>query len=88
MLAGKRAGKSANCRVCKVGVPQFPVTIPVVPTLKPPELTNPFAASMPVATAAVAFAIDRHAGQLRDADRTPFVRHPIEVGRASCRERV
>lgn len=33
-----------------------------------------------MATAAVEFAVERHAGQLRHADRAPFVMHPIEVG--------
>jgi (p)ppGpp synthase/HD superfamily hydrolase len=35
---------------------------------------------MPIATAAVEFAVERHAGQLRHVDRAPFVMHPIEVG--------
>jgi (p)ppGpp synthase/HD superfamily hydrolase len=35
---------------------------------------------MPIATAAVEFAVERHSGQLRRVDRAPFVMHPIEVG--------
>ena len=35
---------------------------------------------MPISSAAVEFAVERHAGQLRRADRAPFVTHPIEVG--------
>ena len=49
-------------------------------TLVPPELSHPFARGMPIASAAVGFAVERHAGQLRRADRAPFVMHPIEVG--------
>ena len=33
-----------------------------------------------MAAAALRFALDRHAGQLRDADHAPFVLHPLEVG--------
>ena len=49
-------------------------------TVVPPEVSHPFAPGMPIATAAVKFAVERHAGQLRRADRAPFVMHPIEVG--------
>ena len=49
-------------------------------TLVPPELRRSFAPGMPISTAAVEFAVERHAGQLRSADRAPFVMHPIEVG--------
>ncbi len=49
-------------------------------TLVPPELSRSFAPGMPISTAAVGFAVERHAGQLRSADRAPFVMHPIEVG--------
>jgi guanosine-3',5'-bis(diphosphate) 3'-pyrophosphohydrolase len=30
--------------------------------------------------AALEFALERHAGQLRDGDHAPFVLHPLEVG--------
>ena len=51
-----------------------------MPTLASPEVSHPFAPRMPIATAAVEFAVERHAGQLRHVDRAPFVMHPIEVG--------
>jgi (p)ppGpp synthase/HD superfamily hydrolase len=38
-----------------------------------------FLETLPVATAALAFARERHAGQRRVADGAPFVLHPLEV---------
>jgi (p)ppGpp synthase/HD superfamily hydrolase len=34
---------------------------------------------LPVTRAALAYAEERHAGQLRKADRAPFIEHPLEV---------
>lgn len=42
-----------------------------------PELT--FLRHLPVTEAAVAWAVERHAGQRREADGAAFVMHPIEV---------
>ena len=39
----------------------------------------PFLADLPVTCSALDFAVDRHAGQQRDADGAPFILHPIEV---------
>ncbi len=44
-----------------------------------------FARDLPLTQEAVAFARERHAGQTRDADRAPFVIHPLEA--ASILER-
>ena len=38
-------------------------------------------ARLPKTTAAMAYAQDRHRGQLRKADRAPFIEHPLEVAR-------
>lgn len=37
-------------------------------------------AALPRARAALAYAEQQHAGQLRKADNAPFIEHPIEVG--------
>ena len=39
----------------------------------------PFAVARPAVRGAVAFAAEMHASQLRDADRAPFILHPLEV---------
>ena len=51
-----------------------------MPTLELPRVRPSFLARFPVASAALEFAIDRHAGQLREGDQAPFVLHPLEVG--------
>jgi (p)ppGpp synthase/HD superfamily hydrolase len=38
-----------------------------------------FTHDLPLTKEAVAFARDRHAGQIRDADHAPFVIHPLEA---------
>jgi (p)ppGpp synthase/HD superfamily hydrolase len=38
-----------------------------------------FASDLPLTKEAVAFARERHAGQIRDADLAPFVIHPLEA---------
>jgi (p)ppGpp synthase/HD superfamily hydrolase len=38
-------------------------------------------ARLPTTRAALAYAQERHAGQLRAADRAPFIEHPLEVAR-------
>ncbi len=38
-----------------------------------------FVAELPITREALEFAADRHAGQRRDADRAPFILHPLEV---------
>ncbi|HWH95242.1 MAG TPA: HD domain-containing protein [Baekduia sp.] len=38
-----------------------------------------FVDALPVTKAALEFAAGRHAGQVRDADRAPFILHPLEV---------
>ena len=38
-----------------------------------------FTHHLPLSQAAVAFARERHGGQVRDADRAPFVIHPLEA---------
>lgn len=44
------------------------------------EVNPSFLERLPLAAAALEFAIERHAGQLRDGDKAPFVLHPLEVG--------
>jgi (p)ppGpp synthase/HD superfamily hydrolase len=39
-----------------------------------------FAGPLPLTAAALGFALERHAGQVRDGDHAPFVLHPLEVG--------
>ena len=39
----------------------------------------PFAVARPAVRGALAFAAEMHASQLRDADRAPFILHPLEV---------
>ena len=39
----------------------------------------PFLADLPLTCAALDFAVERHAGQQRDADGAPFILHPLEV---------
>src|SRR5918999_5271457 len=34
---------------------------------------------LPLTAAALAFATERHSGQVRDGDEAPFVLHPLEV---------
>ena len=38
-----------------------------------------FVADLPITRDALAFAAGQHAGQRRDADRAPFILHPLEV---------
>jgi hypothetical protein len=38
-----------------------------------------FVSALPITKAALEFAAGRHAGQVRDADRAPFILHPLEV---------
>ena len=38
-----------------------------------------FVAELPITRDALEFAAERHAGQRRDADRAPFILHPLEV---------
>jgi (p)ppGpp synthase/HD superfamily hydrolase len=47
--------------------------------------SDPFA-GLPIAHAALTFASARHAGQYRAVDHTPFIAHPIEVGRLLDRD--
>jgi (p)ppGpp synthase/HD superfamily hydrolase len=51
-----------------------------VPTALLTEVDPSFVARLPVTAAAIEFALQRHAGQYREADRAPFVLHPLEVG--------
>ena len=39
-----------------------------------------FVERSPLARAALEFAVERHAGQVREGDHAPFVLHPLEVG--------
>ena len=48
--------------------------------MAPRRTADPFA-GLPLAQAALMFASARHAGQYREIDHTPFIAHPIEVGR-------
>ena len=52
-----------------------------------PEHELSFTRELPLTQAAVAFARERHAGQRRDADRAPFVVHPLEAASALERSR-
>jgi (p)ppGpp synthase/HD superfamily hydrolase len=38
-----------------------------------------FVSELPITRSALEFAADRHTGQRRDADRAPFILHPLEV---------
>jgi (p)ppGpp synthase/HD superfamily hydrolase len=38
-----------------------------------------FVDALPITRAALEFAASRHAGQVRDTDRAPFILHPLEV---------
>ena len=38
-----------------------------------------FVAELPITRRALEFAAEHHAGQRRDADRAPFILHPLEV---------
>jgi (p)ppGpp synthase/HD superfamily hydrolase len=38
-----------------------------------------FVSELPLTRSALEFAADRHTGQRRDADRAPFILHPLEV---------
>ena len=42
-------------------------------------LDAPFLADLPLTLSALDFAVERHAGQQRDADGAPFILHPLEV---------
>ena len=44
-----------------------------------PEVSPSFTNGLPLTRAALALAAERHSGQLRADDRTPFVQHPLEV---------
>jgi (p)ppGpp synthase/HD superfamily hydrolase len=57
-----------------------PEKITNVPTLQPPDVQPSCVASLPITAAALDFARERHAGQLREGDQAPFVLHPLEVG--------
>ena len=52
---------------------------PIVPTAELTRITPSFADGLPLTRAALEFAAERHAGQLRGDDRAPFVQHPLEV---------
>ena len=54
-------------------------TLAVVPTTQLTGVNPSFTDGLPLTAAAAEFAVERHAGQLRDADRAPFVQHPLEV---------
>ena len=43
------------------------------------EVDPSFVEGLPLTKAALDFAAERHAGQVRDGDRAPFVQHPLEV---------
>jgi (p)ppGpp synthase/HD superfamily hydrolase len=51
-----------------------------VPTAELKEVCPSFVKRLPITAAALQFALDRHAGQVRDGDHAPFVLHPLEVG--------
>lgn len=51
-----------------------------VPTTGLSEVQPSFVERLPLTGAALAFALERHAGQRREGDRAPFVLHPLEVG--------
>ncbi len=50
-----------------------------MPCVAEHELELTFLRHMPLTAAAVAWAVERHAGQRREADGAAFVMHPIEV---------
>jgi (p)ppGpp synthase/HD superfamily hydrolase len=50
-----------------------------VTTAGPLQVDPSFADGRPLTKAALEFAVERHAGQLRDDERAPFVQHPLEV---------
>jgi (p)ppGpp synthase/HD superfamily hydrolase len=50
-----------------------------VPSVAEHELELTFLRHLPLTAAAVAWAVERHAGQRREADGAAFVMHPIEV---------
>jgi (p)ppGpp synthase/HD superfamily hydrolase len=51
-----------------------------VPTAELKAVCPSFVKRLPVTAAALEFALERHAGQVRDGDHAPFVLHPLEVG--------
>jgi (p)ppGpp synthase/HD superfamily hydrolase len=51
---------------------------PVDPVASP-RIYPSFVADLPLTRSALDFAADRHRGQRRDADRAPFILHPLEV---------
>jgi (p)ppGpp synthase/HD superfamily hydrolase len=60
--------------------PFEPRKISLVPTAELKEVCPSFVKRLPITAAALQFALDRHAGQVRDGDHAPFVLHPLEVG--------
>ena len=50
-----------------------------MPPVAEHELELTFLRHLPLTAAAVAWAVERHAGQRREADGAAFVMHPIEV---------
>jgi (p)ppGpp synthase/HD superfamily hydrolase len=44
------------------------------------EVCPTYVKGLPLTGAALEFALERHAGQVRDGDHAPFVLHPLEVG--------
>ena len=51
-----------------------------MPTAELAQAIPSYVKRLPVTTAALEFALERHAGQRRDGDQAPFVLHPLEVG--------
>ena len=51
-----------------------------MPTAQLSEVVPSFVERLPLTGAALEFALQRHAGQVRDGDGAPFVLHPLEVG--------
>jgi hypothetical protein len=45
-----------------------------------PAIHLTFTRDLPISQSALEFAVERHAGQIRSADRADFVLHPLEVG--------
>ena len=56
------------------------VRIRRMPTAALREVCPSFVKRLPLTGAALEFALERHAGQVRDGDHAPFVLHPLEVG--------
>jgi (p)ppGpp synthase/HD superfamily hydrolase len=51
----------------------------LVSTAELPQVNPSFTRELPLTRAALQFALERHAGQLRADERVPFVQHPLEV---------